>query len=249
MSTHVEHIDDYISGLLPPAKMRELKEAIAIDPEHARIDQIMRKGREYLKAQSMQEEIENDPYLHNAETLVDHYFSTEEMNYKKLYGKKLWIIIGGSIITTLVLLITLLSSPLNQNSLNRLYGRFYTTIDSEKIHNTIESGNLNPYTIHGIECYASGRYEEAVDFFIKAGKEHLFLGLFYLGNLKYDKARLSLLACYTENPNHPVTNWYLGLAYIKLNDTESATFHLQKLLIHSNPYQKNAQKILKKLQK
>jgi hypothetical protein len=227
--------------------MRELKEAIAIDPELARMDKIMRKGREYLKTQSMQEIIENDPDLPNAEALVDKFFSEEETNNRKLKLRRLWII-GAFAIATIALLITQIFNPLNQNSLYRLYGRFYAPIDSEEIQNMSESGNFSPSTIYGLECYASGRYEEAVDFFIKAGKEHLFLGISYLGNLEYEKARLSLLASYSAKPTHPVTNWYLGLSYIKLNERERATYHLQKLLIHSNPYQKNAQKILKKLQ-
>ena len=103
-------------------------------------------------------------------------------------------------------------------------------------------------------AYEKGEYEKAIMLFSElyaTSKEPYYL--FYKANamLKLERAKeaipLLLEHLQTKDTLTEKTNWYLALAYLKLNDKSNARITLEKVLADGNYKSTEAQKLLKEL--
>ena len=116
-----------------------------------------------------------------------------------------------------------------------------------------DSGNQDDKTLAFV-AYEKGEYKSAVTLFAKlykTTKESYYL--FYQANalLKLDKANdavpLLLTHLKTKDTLTEKTNWYLALAYLKINDEQKAKTILEKVITNKTYKVTEAQKLLKAL--
>ena len=69
-----------------------------------------------------------------------------------------------------------------------------------------------------------------------------------MGLEKFDEARESLQAFQDAYPESPEANWYLGLAYLRLDELDSALISFDKLAATSNEYSDRAEKLVGKIE-
>lgn len=261
MTEYSEYINDFISGTLPPDKMKEFQAKLAIDKELHEEYQILLRSREYIKARSMLEEIENDPYLEEAEELVRLHFDESEANPGDIsctipdttaksvpsFRKIAFIIFPAAAVLAGVFIVFRFFLPIDPYQL--LYNHYYDPLKREVMELELVRGTSSRYFYPGMECYLNKDYECAIEHFSQIRESKYFLGLAYLGKEEPDQAMHYLEEFQKENPNHPGVNWYLGLIHVSLQNLNQAKQYLNNLLIRENHYKPDAEKILHRIEK
>jgi len=249
MIDNTKYIADYISGNLSQEEMEQFEFKKENERTLENEFQIVLKSREFLKARSMIEEIENDPDLPHADAIVQEYFANEEAEERQRSRIRKGLLMSLPIAATLTGFILLLYTFQNTDPLSRLYTHYYSPLQTDEIQNIIVRVETNQLLAEGVQYYVDGKYSKAIEKLLQVGDSSYILGISYMGNKNLLQAQIHLGEFYLSNPNHTGVNWYLGLIHLKLSNTEKATEHFQRLFLIQNPYQTSAARILRKLEK
>ena len=107
MTEFTEHINDYISGKMSPEEILAFENSLALNEGLREQYQILLSSREYIKAKSVLEEIENDPDLPLVmEQVIDHYEGKYAYERRTVYLNRVWyFLISAAALFGILLLI------------------------------------------------------------------------------------------------------------------------------------------------
>ena len=203
----------------------------------------------------MLEEIENDPDLPAAEAeareILSEYAEQKEQPApffgpaSNMRSNLKWLIPAAIIVGA-----SLIIKPfLFDYSTERLYQSYYEPMDQDLLQlraiRSIESIKLQ----QGINCYKDADYACAVDAFSSLPDEPFLLGLAQLGAENYQEALSSLLNSKADQADNPGTDWYLGLAYLKLGQLDEAFISFDQIPGTNMHYGKDSQKLKARIRK
>ena len=131
----------------------------------------------------------------------------------------------------------------------KLYDKYYDPLSGETWSAQVIGDSTNSSIQAGIDCYYRDDYAGAIGHLIELPQGLFYLGLSQMGLERFDEARESLRAFQDAYPENPEVNWYLGLAYLRLDELDSAIISLDKLAATSNPYSSRAEELIGKIEK
>lgn len=248
MKDYSDYINKFLSDVLSPNQKEEFRSQLLNDEILREQYHILMKSREYLKAKSDLEEIENDPDLHLAEQLVNEFYAgKKESRTKKIGLKPLWITLI-SVAATIVLIVlakSIFLTPPNE----RLYDRFYQPLYRASLELEITRGISTQHYHNGIESYVGEDYEAALKSFSYEPRASYYQGLSLLGLKEYEEAIRQFEYHLIHQPYHPGANWYLALAYLQKGRYDEATLKLEELSVFENQYDSSAKKLISQIHK
>jgi len=141
-------------------------------------------------------------------------------------------------------------------SLDTIYLSYYMAFEDSE--NLVELTRTENRLSHAIDIYESGQYSEAAKLFepfLESGPHrlvaHFYMGLCNMGTSQFHIAIDNFLEVLDTDNSQLMQSarWYLGLSYLKTNDTESALVEFEILSESEAEISKKAIKVLKKIQK
>ena len=127
---------------------------------------------------------------------------------------------------------------------------------NRNIHTRIESGEPEGVFMQAMIKYADEDYENALDLFQLVPSTddfilpaHFYSGISFMQTGQYHEAASSFLYIIKHFDNELIyqSEWYLGLCYLKTNETDKAFSQFEKIAGSNSIYKENAKEILKKL--
>ncbi len=169
--------------------------------------------------------------------------------------RRLWYA-AAAVVVLAVAIPLLLNTLKSKLSPDTIYISFYMAFEDSE--NLVELTRTDNKLIHAIEVYESGNYTEATmlfEPFLTSGPfretAHFYTGLCSMGTSQFHVAIDYLVEVLVTDNAELVRSarWYLGLSYLKVNDTESALIEFKILSESDAEISKKAIKVLKKIQK
>ena len=217
MADNEAYIRKFLSGSLSPEEETEFKSRLKSDDELYAEYLLETKGKEYIRARAMLEEIENDPDLPRVQAEVDAYMEAirkdkdsgqqavkpreENTPPSKMSSLKilLWTIPAAMLIGV-VLIFRLYMSP-DPNI--RLYNKYYDPLSKEVFDQELTRGESDATLFEGVQCYLEGDYSGAISKLETISDGSFVLGLSLLGLGQYEDALAPLKGFHADHPDHP----------------------------------------------
>jgi tetratricopeptide (TPR) repeat protein len=268
MSDYLDYINQYISGELSEEERRAFEARLASDKELNEQYQLVLKAKDFIKARSVLEEIENDPELPLAEAQVEEYLSrlnqsdpgtgkepagnteSQQTGLQSRSGNRVrkvffWAIPAAAVIGIILIIRSFTGTDPNI----RLYKKYYRPLSANVLEVGLVRGSNTPSIQAGINCYEKKDYLCAINNFRNNPEAAFYLGLAQLGAGNYNEALESFLDFERNHHSHPGVNWYLSLTYLHLNKLDEAENRLNSILATSSPYYSDPGKLKKRLEK
>jgi tetratricopeptide (TPR) repeat protein len=186
-------------------------------------------------------------YMYNDEIVIKRtptIFSQKKFYYAAA-SMALLIATGG--------LIQRIASPDMDSS--EVFEKYYTPYEITVTH---RSGNteVDRLLLNAFEKYEEKNYEQALVLFeevLETRKNdmalNLYSGISYMEEEKYQKAKTSFDNIISDKDNLFIeqAKWYLGMCYLKTENTEKAEFVLKEIIKEESYYKDVAVKVLKDL--
>ena len=143
----------------------------------------------------------------------------------------------------------------NNTGSDEVISRFYKTYEPPASQRSGQIAANADFTL-ALEFYNTNDYANAALFFSKVVESNpkdmqsvLLNGVSNFEDQKFPEAKLSFATVIDDNNNLFIetARWYLGLCYIKTNETDKAISQLTTITNDGGIYSKNARKILRKL--
>jgi len=137
----------------------------------------------------------------------------------------------------------------------RLYSMYYEPY-KKNIFTRIESGEPEGIFMQAMIKYADEDYENALDLFQRVPSTddfilpaHFYTGISFMQTGKYHEAASSFLYIIKHLDNELIyqSGWYLGLCYLKTNETDKAFTQFKKITDSNSIYKEKAEDILNKI--
>ena len=137
----------------------------------------------------------------------------------------------------------------------RLYSMYYEPYN-KNIFTRIESGEPEGIFMQAMIKYADEDYENALDLFQRVPSTddfilpaHFYSGISFMQTGQYHEAASSFLFIIKHLDNELIyqSEWYLGLCYLKTNETDKAFTQFKKITGSNSIYKENAEDILKNI--
>lgn len=137
----------------------------------------------------------------------------------------------------------------------RLYSMYYEPYN-KNIFTRIESGEPEGIFMQAMIKYADEDYENALDLFKRVPSTddlilpaHFYSGISFMQTGQYHEAASSFLFIIKHLDNELIyqSEWYLGLCYLKTNETDKAFTQFKKITGSNSIYKENAEDILKNI--
>ena len=269
MSDHTEYINQYLSGELSGEERLAFEARLASDRELNEQYRLVMQAKDYIKARSLLEEIENDPDLPQAEAQVEEYFSglnesdretgkgpagNREIQQTGLQSRSgnrerkvlIWAIPAAAAIIGIAFIIR---SFAGTDPNIRLYEKYYRPLSGNVMEVELVRGSNTASIQAGIDCYERKDYMCAINNFTYSPEAAFYLGLAHLGAGNYNEALGSFLEFERDHPSHPGVNWYLALTYLHLNKLDEAEKSLNVIIATSSPFYSDPGRLKRRLEK
>lgn len=248
MTDYTDFINNFLSGTLSKEQSAEFRKQLLTDENLQEQFTILSSSREYLKAKSTLEEIENDPDLPMAALLVNEYYQEKETSQRKRFKiKRQWIVIISTAAMLVVILFakSILLSPPNE----RWYERFYQPLNRLSLEMEINRGASSSHLSAGLESYLKEDYLASFNSFSYEPGSSYYQGISLIGLKEYEEAIEQFEFYLNQSSYHPGANWYLALVYLQKGRYDQAYTHLDKLTKFENPYILPAKKLMSLIHK
>lgn len=249
MTNHSRQIDSYLSGEMGPDEIRSFELELKLNTQLARefnlsveIDQMINEDEDVISFRKQLQEI----HERKSSTVVRKF-------YLKEFSQK-WYYAAASI-TLLIMVTGLLWLIIPKNYSNeRLFSMYYNT---EKVLSVSRSADNQ--LVDALFKYQQREFSEAGKLFEAILREdenniviRFYSGIAYIETQYYNDAIVAFKKIlegednlYTEH-----ASWFLGLTYLRINETEKAIEMFNNIRNESgNYYQKQAEEIYAKVTK
>ena len=137
----------------------------------------------------------------------------------------------------------------------KIFAYYYKPLTNPDATVRGENAPMSKTESQAVKSYETENYKQAIYYYKKLSdlqpnnqKYALFLGISYLANHQPEQAIEVLNKTYSENTNYDNDkNWYLALAYIRMNNMAAAKSILQQLSSIDSYYKEPATELLKAL--
>lgn len=251
MQDNSEYIDRFLSGSMNAEEESEFRSRLKSDDVLYAEYLLETKGKEYIKANAMLEEVENDPDLPRIEAEVQAYLDKSDNNNqeqpstpdeRKFKKAPIAAMAAAVIIGSIFIIRAIIPDPNN-----RLYNHYYEPLAASYQEEIFKRGKTADHLEQGLQFYFLGEYDKAILLLKDKPGGQFFLGLSLLEKEDFNQATPILEAFVDANPNHSEALWYLGLAQIRQGEIDAALINLLRLERLPSHHKKEVEKILKKL--
>ncbi len=168
--------------------------------------------------------------------------------------KRIWF--AAAAIGLLIIVTSVIYYLQNKTYSNeRLYSMYYEPY-TKNIFSRLESGEPEGIFMQAMIKYADEDYENALDLFKRVSSTddfilpaHFYSGISFMQTGQYHEAASSFLYIIKQPDNELIyqSEWYLGLCYLKTDETGKAFTQLKKITRSNSIYKEKTEDILKKL--
>jgi tetratricopeptide (TPR) repeat protein len=239
-------VEQYLSNEMVQAEKELFERDVSFNPE---LSQELRLSRTIDAA------LKQDDIIDLRQKLLAAYRENrneqKEVPVIRMHEKKYWYA-AASIILLAALGSSLFFGLPGSSSNDRLFDQYY---NPDNLVTVTRSGDAN--IVEAVMKFQEKEYAVAAKLFrqILASDRSNFAGWFYYGissieTENYDQAEKAFKNIIADNQNLYIEHaeWYLGLCYLKSNQTENARIQLSKIAVNpDNIHRKDARHLLDKL--
>lgn len=263
-------IANYIYNDMKSSEREDFERDLLNDPELAKEFKLQVSAIDVLSAKSVLEDLRSRTDLEEAERIFDEYLrekqdqdsitnqQSDQTNIEKQstrfvrIKRILYPVLAAAVILAGVLIVRTISvTNLNE----RLFNEYYQPLDEVNFTDRGENEELYLSFRNAINFYHNGDYTSSTSILSELSKQnpnftesHFYLALSKIGEKQHATAANYLENYLLEfNKYQPEAKWYLAMCYIKLNRITEANELMIELAGLGGAYGRNAEEILRKL--
>ena len=247
MNNSIELIESYIDGEMDQNEILGFEDLLSSDIGIKQDYELSMEINNSIIEEDVMALRETMDYMYNDEIVVKRTptIFTQKRFYYAAASMALLIATGG--------LIQRIASPDMDSS--EVFEKYYTPYEITVTH---RSGNteVDRLLLNAFEKYEEKNYEQALVLFeevLETRKNdmalNLYSGISYMEEEKYQKAKTSFDNIISDKDNLFIeqAKWYLGMCYLKTENTEKAENVLKEIIKEESYYKDVAVKVLKDL--
>ena len=247
MNNSIELIESYIDGEMDQNEILGFEDLLSSDIGIKQDYELSMEINNSIIEEDVMALRETMEYMYNDEIVVKRTptIFTQKRFYYAAASMALLIATGG--------LIQRIASPDMDSS--EVFEKYYTPYEITVTH---RSGNteVDRLLLNAFEKYEEKNYEQALVLFeevLETRKNdmalNLYSGISYMEEEKYQKAKISFDNIISDKDNLFIeqAKWYLGMCYLKTENTEKAENVLKEIIKEESYYKDVAVKVLKDL--
>ena len=252
-----ERIAAYLFDDMTQEERVQFDNDLLIDEDLADEFEIQSNAISYIESRVILEDMKSDPYLSDAELLVDKYFESNKVKTKIItFNQNRRIYWVGAVAAVLVGLISAVSI-LIQDPIVSLFTRYYSPIDEATISSRGDNGDLGTEISNAVQLYFNEDYIESTEIFKHLNGEtpnnpiiNLYIGLNSLALEEFEEA-INQFEDYIDSYELflPEVKWYLSLCYLKIGNAEKARILLNELENYPGKLGDDSKSLNKKLKR
>jgi len=248
MKNYFKSIDKYFEGEMSENELIEFEKKMKSNKKLKAEVEFQKELQDSLNDKQIFDLKNNLEKIHNEAKNAQNSETNQEPVVRELFIKKIQL--AAAVIIIMIIASSVFYFMNNRTMSNEtLYGIYY---EPAKTMLVVRSGNNEEVNLmQALQKYNHNDYDGAIEVFEKDNSKmaKFFLALSYMETNRVIDAVNLLKAIIEENDNLFVdqAEWYLGLCYLKLNETEKAIIQFSKISQSNNIYKIKSEEILKNI--
>ncbi|MBI9038216.1 MAG: tetratricopeptide repeat protein [Bacteroidales bacterium] len=248
MKNYFKSIDKYFEGEMSENELIEFEKKMKSNKKLKAEVEFQKELQDSLNDKQIFDLKNNLEKIHNEAKNAQNSETNQEPVVRELFIKKIQL--AAAVIIIMIIASSVFYFMNNRTMSNEtLYGIYY---EPAKTMLVVRSGNNDEVNLmQALQKYNHNDYDGAIEVFEKDNSKmaKFFLALSYMETNRVLDAVNLLKAIIEENDNLFVdqAEWYLGLCYLKLNETEKAIIQFSKISQSNSIYKIKSEEILKNI--
>jgi len=248
MKNYLKSIDKYFDGEMSENELIEFEKNMKSDKKLKAEVEFQKEIQDSLHDKQIFDLKNNLEKIHNEAKTANNIDANKEPVVRELFIKKIQL--AAAVIVLMIIASSVFYFVNNRTMSNEtLYGIYYEPAKTMLVERSGNNDEVN--LMQALQKYNHNDYTGAIEVFEKDNSimAKFYLALSYMETNRMLDAVNLLKAIIEENDNLFVdqAEWYLGLCYLKLNETEKALIQFSKISQSNSTYKIKSEEVLKNI--
>jgi len=248
MKNYLKSIDKYFDGEMSENELIEFEKNMKSDKKLKAEVEFQKEIQDSLHDKQIFDLKNNLEKIHNEAKIANNIDANKEPVVRELFIKKIQL--AAAVIVLMIIASSVFYFVNNRTMSNEtLYGIYYEPAKTMLVERSGNNDEVN--LMQALQKYNHNDYTGAIEVFEKDNSimAKFYLALSYMETNRMLDAVNLLKAIIEENDNLFVdqAEWYLGLCYLKLNETEKALIQFSKISQSNSTYKIKSEEVLKNI--
>ncbi len=248
MKNYLKSIDKYFDGEMSENELIEFEKNMKSDKKLNAEVEFQKEIQDSLHDKQIFDLKNNLEKIHNEAKTANNIDANKEPVVRELFIKKIQL--AAAVIVLMIIASSVFYFVNNRTMSNEtLYGIYYEPAKTMLVERSGNNDEVN--LMQALQKYNHNDYTGAIEVFEKDNSimAKFYLALSYMETNRMLDAVNLLKAIIEENDNLFVdqAEWYLGLCYLKLNETEKALIQFSKISQSNSTYKIKSEEVLKNI--
>jgi len=248
MKNYLKSIDKYFDGEMSENELIEFEKNMKSDKKLKAEIEFQKEIQDSLHDKQIFDLKNNLEKIHNEAKIANNIDANKEPVVRELFIKKIQL--AAAVIVLMIIASSVFYFVNNRTMSNEtLYGIYYEPAKTMLVERSGNNDEVN--LMQALQKYNHNDYTGAIEVFEKDNSimAKFYLALSYMETNRMLDAVNLLKAIIEENDNLFVdqAEWYLGLCYLKLNETEKALIQFSKISQSNSTYKIKSEEVLKNI--